>query len=66
MAFDQTTRNLVKSHHKSGKTAQEIYKCLNKTVHIRTIQRWIKFLTNNNDLERKKNPGRPRTIRWAK
>ena len=54
MAFDQTTSNLVKSNHESVKTAQEIYKCLNKTVHIRTIRRWIKFFTTNNDLERKK------------
>lgn len=63
MAFDQSLRNLVKSHFESGKQAPEIYKFLNKTVPIRTIQRWIEILRRKKPLRPNQRKKRPRPVR---
>lgn len=63
MAFDQSTRNLMKSHYENGKTASEIYQILAKKVTMRSIQRWVKRIQEKKSLQCNTSPGRPKTVR---
>jgi transposase len=66
MTLNKSIRNLIKSHYDGGKTAKEIYDCLNKTVSKRTIYNWINRVVKRKSIEAKKPSGRPRTVRTKK
>lgn len=63
MVHPQCIRDLVKSHFESGSNADKIWKALNYTVPLKTIERWLRLLVTQKPFELKRTRRRRRAVR---
>ena len=62
MTLDTTLRKLIKSHYDSGKSGEQIYEILNRTVKKRTIYNCINIIKTRNSIKAEKSSGIPRSV----